>query len=180
MTTTRTAALAPVALSVSLAVAALAVVRWRVVAVRGERVEAAGESWDRVKDAYPILQEEPSQAVPGLEPAWVDAVLHANPFSPQRRPVGAEDLEETARDAGGSAGAAITPQFLYKGHINLGQRQRAIVEETTNGKTYFLEVGQEVAGFKVLDISQTQVVLSDTKTAQQMVIMLKAEAEAGP
>ena len=71
----------------------------------------------------------------------------------------------------------IIPQFLYKGHVDLGKRQRAIVAETTTGKTYFLEVGQEVAGFKVLDISRTEVVLSDVKTAQQIVIMRKAQDE---
>ncbi|MBI3330875.1 MAG: hypothetical protein HYZ96_02035 [Candidatus Omnitrophica bacterium] len=172
MTRPRTAVGPPVALAVGLALAAVAVVRWRAAAVRTERVELAGESWDRVKEEFPIL-EEPSESAPEPKPAWVDAVLHANPFSPQRRPVGAEEAEPPAGGSGASAGAPLAPQFLYKGHINLGQRQRAVVEETTTGKTYFLEVGQEVAGFKVLDISQTQVVLSDVKTAQQIVIMLK-------
>ncbi len=178
MTTSRTVVGPPVALAASLAVVAVAVVQWRSAAVRTERVELTGESWDRVREEFPILAE-PSEGIPEAEPGWLDAVLNANPFSPQRRPVSAEEAEQTAGGgAGDSAGAPVTPQFLYKGHINLGQRQRAVVEETTTEKTYFLEVGQEVAGFKVLDISQAQVVLSDVKTAQQIIIKRKAEAEA--
>ncbi|MBI2104252.1 MAG: hypothetical protein HYT90_01550 [Candidatus Omnitrophica bacterium] len=177
MTTThRTSAGPPVALAAGLAMAAFAIVQWRATAVGTERVELAGEPWDRVREEFPIVSE-PSEGIPEADPAWLDAVLNANPFSPQRRPVGAEEAEPAAGSAGGAAGAPITPQFLYKGHVNLGKRQRAVVEETTTGKTYFLEVGQEVAGFKVLDMSPAQVVLSDIKTAQQIIIKLKAEAE---
>jgi len=164
-----------VALAVGLAVAAIATVRWRGVIVRAQRVEVEGESWEHIKDDYPPLPDplEP----PALAAELFDAVLQANPFSPQRRPVSAADETGAPGGAGQSVSAPITPQFLYKGHVDLGKRQRAIVEETTTGKTYFLEVGQEVAGFKVLDISRTEVVLSDVKTAQQIVIMRKAEGE---
>ena len=164
------------ALAVGLSVVAIATMRWRGAVVRAQRVEVAGESWERIKDDYPPLPEpaEPS----ALAAEFFDAVLQANPFSPQRRPVSAaEETGAPGGAAGPSVSAPITPEFLYKGHVDLGKRQRAIVEETTTGKTYFLEVGQEVAGFKVLDISRTEVILSDIKTAQQIVIMRKAEAE---
>jgi len=170
---------ASVALAVALAVVAAATVRWRSRAVHIPRLGGMGEPWEHIKDDYPLLAE-PSEP-PELSATVFDAVLHANPFSPTRRPVDAADGENQPLAEGPAASAPITPEFLYKGHIDLGKRQRAIVEETTTGKTYFLEVGQEVAGFKVLDISQTSVVLSDLKTAQQIVIMRKAagEPEAG-
>ena len=52
----------------------------------------------------------------------------------------------------------------------MGAVRRAIVEDAANKKTYFLQVGQEVAGFKVLDIDESQVILSDLNTQKQMVV----------
>ena len=174
MTTPRVSTGPSVALAVGLAVTAIAVVRWRSAIVRAERLEVAGESWEHVKADYPP-PPEPSEP-PALAAEIFDAVLQANPFSPQRLPASADGGAAAGGAAGQGVSAPIIPQFLYKGRVDLGKRQRAIVEETTTGKTYFLEVGQEVAGFKVLDISQTEVVLSDVKTAQQIVIMRKADS----
>ena len=108
---------------------------------------------------------------PLLSTETVEALVRANPFSPQRRlkppPSGGE--------TGGGSGepvAAPKPKFFFKGRIDLGKRQRAIVEDTTSHKTYFLEVGQEVAGFKVLDIAENRVVLSDLQTKQEVVVSL--------
>jgi hypothetical protein len=177
MTTHRASTGPSVALAVGLVVAAAAIVRWRSAVVHAQRVEVTGESWEHIKDDYPPLPEPSEPPAPAAE--IFDAILRANPFSPDRLPVSAaEDGEGQGRAVNPAASAPITPQFLYKGHIDLGKRQRAVVEETTAGKTYFLEVGQEVAGFKVLDISQTEVVLSDVKTDQQIVIMRKAEGKS--
>ena len=54
----------------------------------------------------------------------------------------------------------------------MGNQQRAIVEEGASHKTYFLQVGQTVAGFKVLDIGQKQVVLSNLATQEELVVSL--------
>ena len=67
------------------------------------------------------------------------------------------------------------PQFIYKGRINLGKKQRAVIEETTAKKTYFLEVGQAVAGFKVLDIQEKQVILSDPQTSKEVAVSLASK-----
>jgi hypothetical protein len=67
---------------------------------------------------------------------------------------------------------AASPKFVYKGRINVGSRQRAILEDAAARKTYFLEVGQAVAGFKVLDIAENRVVLSDPQTNQEVVVSL--------
>ena len=113
---------------------------------------------------------------PTVGPETVEAVVQANPFSPQRRFV-------PPPTTGGSAGAASPPidkaQFLYKGQISVGKRQRAIMENTTTRKTHFLEVGQEVAGFKVLDIAQNQVVLSDLQLHEDVVVPLVTSAGPG-
>ena len=99
----------------------------------------------------------------------VDTVLSANPFSAQRRAVSTDVGNSQQADGRGEAAViARTPQFIYKGRINLGKRQRAVVEETTAKKTYFLEVGQEVAGLKVLDIAENRVVLSDVHTSKEV------------
>ena len=166
-----------VALAVSLAVIAAGICRWQGSVFRAHRTEIPGEPWEHVTRHYPISQGRPS--APLLSPETGEALVRANPFSPQRRfspvPVGG-----TA--GGGSAGVSesTAPQFLYKGRIDVGNRQRAIVEETTARKTYFLEVGQEVAGFKVLDIAENRVVLSEPQTNQEVVVTLASPAQNSP
>ena len=156
--------------AMALAACALAAWGWQA-RVRERGGEAMGEAWERVRKEYPVSEEIPEP--PHLAPEVVTRVLAANPFSEARRPVAAPATNiETAPQT-------LAPQFLYKGRINLGQRQRAIMEETVSHKTYFLEVGQEVAGFKVLDIAENRVVLSDTKSQKELVVSLSSTA-AGP
>ena len=116
-----------------------------------------------------VPREEPD-AVALLSEPQIDEVLHSNPFSPDR------GTKAPAADASGTAVTAGVPakpparRFAYKGRVRLGNRQRAIIEELTSQKTHFLEVGQEVAGFKVLDIGENQVVLSDLRTSEEVVV----------
>lgn len=146
---------------------------WRAAIFQTKRVEIRDDGGERVKDVYPIAADVP--AVPALPTETVEAVVRANPFSPQRR------LKPPAPDTGtgGGSGGAPTPpapKFVFKGRIDLANRRRAIVEETTTHKTHFLEVGQEVAGFKVLDISENRVVLSDVRTREEVVVSLATPA----
>ena len=155
-------------LTVGLVLITAVVWRWQADVFRAPRDEVKRESWEGVKDTYPMPKENAEP--PQLSSDLAESVVRANPFSPKRRLVPA---------AGGPSGSdaaskPATPRFLYKGRINLGQRQRAIVEETTAHKTYFLEVGQEVAGCKVLDIAENRVVLSDPQTRQEIIVSLTA------
>jgi hypothetical protein len=130
---------------------------------------ATGDSWDHVKQSYPAVTAPVDP--PRLPPATVEAVISSNLFAPHRfaEPVGASG---TATGAGDGGFMPQTPQFIYKGRVQLGNRQRAVMEDSAAKKTYFLEVGQEVAGFKVLDIAENQVVLSDPQSHQEVVVSL--------
>ena len=150
---------------------------WQRMVCRARTTDVKSEPWEKIKTEYPIIQDAPE--TPQISSQTIDTMVQANPFSPARRlppaPAGGE-----ASGGGGEPQQASSPKFLFKGRINLGQRQRAIVEETTTHKTYFLEVGQEVAGCKVLDIAENRVVLSDPKTNQEVVVSLASPAAPAP
>jgi hypothetical protein len=151
---------------------------------------AVGMTWQWRADLRPLSPGEPG--VKGVEQAKAvyalpqehtplpppsgvnaDAVVRANPFSKTRG-------ELPASDQAGAAAAHEDPQpaFVYKGQILMGQRQRAILEDATTKKTHFLEVGQGVAEFKVLDMTEEQVVLSDEKT-QTTLAVTRGGAQSG-
>lgn len=159
-------------LSVGLLAAVFATWQWRARVFEGERVAPDRESWDGVKDDFPL----PSDSVPeiaGLAAGAAEAASEANPFSPLRRGAPAGTGPGGTEGGGTGTGAQAQPEFIYKGRILLGSRTRAVVEDTTSHKTHFLEVGQEVAGLKVLDIAETQVILSDPRNGTEVVLSLK-------
>lgn len=138
------------------------------------------DSWEQVKTEFPLPPESvESAAVPE---AMLEGIVRANPFDVERR----RKPPETG--AGAAQGRARieppAPKLVYKGRVNLGSRQRAILEDTAAHKTHFLEVGQEVAGCKLLDIQETQVILSTLQTQEELVVSLetpnRASAPAGP
>lgn len=170
-----------VGLAVTTVVVALATWRWQASIFRAQPTTVIEDAWERVKDAYPLPQDV-AKRVP-ISGETAEAVVRANPFSPQRRFVPPAPRADTG------SGIAVTPEqarFVYKGQISVGTHQRAILENTTTQKTHFLEVGQEVAGFKVLDITQNQVILSDLQTHEDIVVPLVSsdkrarEAPAAP
>jgi hypothetical protein len=162
-----------VGLAVTTTAVALATWSWQASVFRTHPTEVTEEAWGEVKDAYPLPQDAVPRAPFSAEMA--DAVVRANPFSPQRRFV---PPPPSQGGAGGAPEPIASPRFIYKGQISVGGRQRAIVENTTAQKTHFLEVGQEVAGFKVLDITQNRVVLSDLQTHKDVVVPLVSTAGA--
>jgi len=127
----------------------------------------ATEPWQHVREQHPMPAS--FKPAPDLAPDFLKTVVRANPFSPQRRqtPQEARALEEPVPIAEPAA-----PQFLYKGRVMMGAKQRAVLEDLSRKKTHFLQVGQEVAGFKVLDITETQVVLSTPNSQEPLVISL--------
>ena len=156
-------------MAVAVAAAMAAVTWWWQAGVfRARRVDVPPEAWQQVKDDYPLSPDAQEPSI--LSSKVAEDVIRANPFSPKRhqQPPKAE-VEGAAQSA-----QPPSPKFVYKGHINVGQHQRAIVEDTANHKTYFLEVGQEVTGFKVLDIAENRVVLSDLQTKEDLVVSLSA------
>jgi hypothetical protein len=159
-------------LAACLAVLAVGAWQWQLSVLRSARGELKGETWEQAKTQHP-MPPEPIQT-PALSADVVEAVTAAQPFSPQRR--------ATAGSPDGGGGPVAVepakppaPKFLYKGRINVGTRQRAIIEDTTAKKTYFLELGQAVAGFKVLDMAETQVVLSDPQTHENVIVPLASK-----
>ena len=176
MTERRSGGSAP-ALVMCLAVIAVGAWRWQLGVFRAARAEEhlKMDAWEQVKTQFPLPAEpSPTQA---LSAELVEAVVSANPFSPQRgTQAGPASGGSEGNDSDGRTAEPPAPKFVYKGRINVGSRRRAIVEDTAAHKTYFLEVGQEVAGFKVLDISEKQVVLSDPETPQELVIPLVSKS----
>ncbi len=146
---------------------------WRFSLVRTRSDALPREAWERVKERYPLpMDAAPAEA---LTPETAASLVEANPFSPQRRNVPPPSDQSSGGNAS-IAQAPPAPKFAYKGRVHLGARQRAVIEETTGGKTYFLEVGQEVAGFKVLDIDEKRVLLSDPQTHEEVAVSLTSAA----
>lgn len=155
--------------STMLAVTAIGSWWWRRTVFHARAVAMKEEPWQRVKEQYPE-PADPAQR-PALSPETIDAVVHANPFDATRRLIPATEGAGMGEGPGEPA-APNAPQFVYKGLVTLGAKRRGIVEDTTTRKTYFLEVGQEVTGFKVLDIAENRVLLSDLKTHEEVVVSM--------
>ena len=164
---TRASSLSALVLAAVLAVAAGAAWRWRGMVHAREAEALMKDSWEEVHDRFPMPPERAPDL--SLEAGTFEGVVRANPFSPLRRAVPLP-REEAVEGVDGTPAQPGQPQLVYKGRIALGTKQRAIIENLTDKKTHFLEVGQEVAGFKVLDIAENRVVLSDEETRAEVVL----------
>lgn len=170
--TLRAAITSSVWLTAGLVVVTAATWWWRSSVFHTKRAPPAAAPWTHVREQYP-LPPEPGEDEK-LSAEVFDAILTANPFSPDRRA-----KPPSGTSSGDASAPAVTPPapaFVYKGLVKLGNRQRAIVEDVTSRKTHFLEVGQEVAGFKVLDIAENRVVLSDPQTKEEIVVSVASKA----
>ena len=150
---------------------------WQTTVFHSQPLGIRLERWERVKEAYSLPQE--TQEAPKTSSKDAQEIILANPFSPKRR-LAALPVEGGPSTEPGEAGQPPPPKFIYKGHINVGTRPRAIVEDIANHKTHFLEVGQEVTGFKVLDITENRVVLSDLRTGENVVVSLSTTPKSAP
>ena len=142
---------------------------WRSHAVRIAHPPSTEEPWQQVRERYPTpsASDEAAAEVPD---ALLQGIVKANPFSPERHRAN-QPPEEATPDAK-TEPAVVPPKFVYKGHLVMGAKQRAIVEDVNTKKTHFLQVGQEVAGFKVLDITEQQVILSDPQSSEPITLTL--------
>lgn len=152
----------------------LASLAWRSAVIQRPLPEAPKEQWQHVREQFP-LPKDPEDP-PRLTKEAVEAVVQADPFSPDR---GKQPVLPGGQAAPGSDAEPVQqkPTFAYKGRIALGQRQRAILEHLQSKKTHFLEVGQEVAGFKLLDIQETRVILSDPHTHEELIVFLTSKGK---
>lgn len=53
-----------------------------------------------------------------------------------------------------------TPIFVYKGKIASGNRLVVIIGQTRSGEVFMVSKGENIDGYKVLDITDTEVILS--------------------
>lgn len=153
----------------TVAMAVATMVMWRVDRDVARRVPSVGPSISdqELSERFPM---PPPFVLPSEEAsALLRVAVEAAPFSPERHYVPEPETSAAAGGAG-SVAAALPPIFVYKGQIVMGAVKRAVLEDSRAGKTHFLQVGQEVAGFKVLDIDENRVVLSDLKTQDSMTV----------
>lgn len=147
---------------------------WRFDVIGSTMIDVPAPSWEHVKDHFPMppaIPEEPAEAGEILQ-----TFMDANPFSVLRRYAPPPVEQSAERPTVEEPGRTV---LKYKGRIQLGRRQRAVLEDVTAGKTHFLQVGQVVAGYKVLDISEEQVLLSDPQTNEE-VALFRASEERPP
>ena len=62
-----------------------------------------------------------------------------------------------------------TPVFVYKGRISARNRLVVIIEQTRSGETFMVSTGEDIDGYKVLDITNTEVILSK-KGAENVIL----------
>ena len=70
-------------------------------------------------------------------------------------------------------GEEITPVFAYKGRISAGSRVVVIIEEVNSGETFMVAKNESVGGYKVLDITDTEVILS--KKGEENIVLKTVE-----
>ena len=147
---------------------------WQRIVSRHQKIPRVTEPWEHIQQEFPM--PESFKETSEVSEALLQAVLHANPFSMARQP--AAPTSAVVDQAVVTPPQPPPPQFVYKGRVLVGAKQRAIIQETQSKKTYFLQVGQEVVGFAVRDISETQVVLFDSSANKEVVITLSSKTSS--
>ncbi len=64
----------------------------------------------------------------------------------------------------------------FRGRVVLGGRQMAVIETTASQETFFVAVGQEIEGLKVVDINEERVIVSQSPD-QQITLRLADESQ---
>ena len=134
------------------------------------------EHWEQVRELFPA--PEPFRIPSDTAPETLQGIVRANPFSRERRHIPPPTTEASVN----KPAEPLPPQFVFKGRVVMGTKQRGILEDRQHNKTYFVQVGQEVVGLTVVEIAEDHIVLSDVKTNEQVSISLasKTASESGP
>jgi len=153
--------------AIFLLAAAASVWQWQQTTLQRKAEKAGVEPWRHVRERYPM--PETFGGADDRAASVLQSIVRANPFSPMRRQA---PPEEHASNQPAAPPPPPPAQFVFKGRVSMGTTQRAVLEDLTTHKTYFLQVGQEVAGFKVLDIEENRVLLSDLHKQEELTIAL--------
>jgi len=135
---------------------------------------AVEEPWEHVRERFPL--QESLKAVPEVSEAWLAAVMRANPFSSKRRDAAAASVPNPSQPP--PPPPPPPALFMYKGRVQMGSKERAVLEDATSKKTYFVEPSQKIAGFEVLEILEDRVVLSNLQTGEALTVQLSAKESA--
>ena len=131
----------------------------------------AQEPWEHVRERFPT--EEAMKPASAVSEAWLQVVTHANPFSSKRREAASSTQINPSQSAATTTPSPPPPAlFLYKGRLQMGSKQRAVLEDMTGKKTYFAEAGQIVAGCEVLEIHDDRVLLLNQQTGETLTVAL--------
>lgn len=131
------------------------------------------EPWQQITQQLPMPTALDAPSTVTTES--LQAVVKANPFSPLRR--------LAPKSAASEAAAPVkppTPVFAYKGRVVMGTKQRGILEDAQQKKTFFVQVGQDVAGFHVEDIAEDHVVLVNLQTKETVNVPLASKTAPEP
>lgn len=131
------------------------------------------ERWEHVRELFP--PPEPFRIPSETTAETWQGLLRANPFSRARRHVPPAAAEAPT----GAPEEPLPPQFVFKGRVSMGTKQRGILEDRRQKKSHFVQVGQDVLGFRVVEIAEDHIVLSDLKTNERVDIPLASKAAAG-
>ena len=129
----------------------------------------ATEPWQHVKEQLPM--PSPLEDASAVSTDALQAVVQANPFSPLRRNV----PKSAASEASQAPSKPAAPVFSYKGRVVMGAKQRGILQDSQQKKTFFVQAGQDVAGFNVKDITEDHVVLINLQTKEELVLGLASK-----
>ena len=98
-----------------------------------------------------------------------EGMLKRSPFfKVQRKQAKASNLKAAVLSVEDS-----TPVFLYKGKILSGKGMVVIIEQTRTGETLMVAKGENIDGYKVLDITDTGVILS--KKGEENIVLKTIE-----
>ena len=128
---------------------------------------------------HPPAEQELQRAFP-VAPLDVEALAATEEFAAYT-PLVEQDpfvrIKTVASDSQPAQRPETAPSALsFRGRVVLGGRQVAIIEVVASKETLFVGVGQEVEGFKVIDIDEERVVLSKSSDQQQVTLRLPDDA----
>ena len=96
-------------------------------------------------------------------------------FSPTRRPVVAQVVPPEAETAAAEspapeASASVPSRLTLIGLMRVGDRDRALIRLEDAARGSWIEVGQEISGWRVSEIDDKGVVIKDASSSQVLVL----------
>lgn len=114
-------------------------------------------SFDDVKLTLPKADRDFAQLLRANSPFAAPVVREAGPVEETDDSLGGEDAGEKAR-------------FYYRGKAVLQSEEVAVIEDTLNEETFFLNKQDRIGGFVLEDFSETEALLRDSETFAELKI----------